>query len=229
MPFIHRCAAAGWLEGVERCLVRGDSVDARGLRGWTVLHTAAAFARRDVVEMLLDAGADRTARDDFGCSVRWVAVSCGRDAELSDKLASLDLVLGQSARGDDEMSRLGAPAKLHVHLDPAEGLRALTKVALVLGKSARELAPAFKAQKPLATVDVLQMRRIAKAALAASFGLGWSRSPDPLLDTRCARSANVYFYLGETDPLTQRRLTPHSPPAWLARARPENLSGRVPG
>lgn len=181
------------------------------------------------MELLVEAGADRRVRDDYGCTVRWVGLSCGRDRDLDDRLASHDMVLGRSAIGNEEMSRLGTPQHSRVYLAPDAGLRALTKLALVVGRSARELKPLFENGEPLATADVFQIRRIAASASKGGFGIGWSGQPDPLLDTRCARSANVYFYEGETNPLTQRMLTPHWPPDWMGAGRPESFEGRLPG
>jgi uncharacterized protein len=58
---IFEASAAGELERVER-LVESERVDGHSPDGWTPLHLAAFFGHTRVAELLLDHGADVTAR-----------------------------------------------------------------------------------------------------------------------------------------------------------------------
>lgn len=226
-PLLLRCAAAGFVAGIEWCLRRGDAIDLRGLRGWTALHTAAAFAQRPAVEMLLAEGADDSL-DEFGCSVRWVGLSSGRDRDLDEWLATGGMALGESAKNTPEMSRLHSPRHVALFLNKSDGIRALTKTALVLGRSARLLKPLFDNNEAIATVELDQIRRVAHSAIEHGFGLGWQGHPDPMLDPAGLSRANIYWHEGEKNGLTQRMITPSWPPDWLRTDRAEGFDGKLP-
>jgi ankyrin repeat protein len=64
---LHAVLALSKDAGVARLLIeRGVDVNAAQTAGYRPLHQAAVTGREDLVRMLLDAGADKTARCDRG-------------------------------------------------------------------------------------------------------------------------------------------------------------------
>jgi ankyrin repeat protein len=63
---LHRAALAGSVVATRSLLSEGVPVDLQGMAGQTALHVAATFARPQVAEILLVAGADPNRRDDSG-------------------------------------------------------------------------------------------------------------------------------------------------------------------
>lgn len=64
-PALHAAIARGGSDApavVSLLIARGADIESRGLNDWTPLHYAAACGRRDIVELLLQYGADRLAR-----------------------------------------------------------------------------------------------------------------------------------------------------------------------
>ena len=47
-------------------LAAGTDVNAKGKNGWTPLHRAAIYGRKEIAELLIAAGADVNAKDRYG-------------------------------------------------------------------------------------------------------------------------------------------------------------------
>lgn len=87
-PGLHRAAAHGDVEAVERHLQRGADINARHRWGETPLHFAANRGQVQVVECLLNNGAELEARSDHGDTPLIDAVWC-RDVRASRKVVDL--------------------------------------------------------------------------------------------------------------------------------------------
>jgi ankyrin repeat protein len=77
------CAGAigGDVAKVEAALLAGAAVNCRGDGGFTALHFAAQERHVDVARVLLEAGADLEAQNEYGGTPLWVAVMNARDTE----------------------------------------------------------------------------------------------------------------------------------------------------
>ncbi|MEZ5450484.1 MAG: TIR domain-containing protein [Thiolinea sp.] len=64
--YFHKAAAAGYLEGLQRCYQLGASVNIREINQWTPLHSAAQNNQDQAVKRLLNWGADRKLVDVYG-------------------------------------------------------------------------------------------------------------------------------------------------------------------
>ena len=58
LPRLHRIVKEGSADVLKESLVSTEAVDELDQDGWTALHLAASLGRDDLVEMLLDAGAN---------------------------------------------------------------------------------------------------------------------------------------------------------------------------
>ena len=81
---IHEAFKAGNIEAVKQHLAAGTDVNAKGPNaGLTPLHRAAYYGLKEIVELLLDKGADVNAKDDGGDTPLDVAM-LGNDKETAD-------------------------------------------------------------------------------------------------------------------------------------------------
>ena len=63
---IHDAAKAGDIETVKQHLAAGTEMDVKGKDGWTSLHWAASSDHKEIVELLIAAGANVNAEDAAG-------------------------------------------------------------------------------------------------------------------------------------------------------------------
>ena len=63
---IHDAAKAGDIETVKQHLAAGTEMDVKGKDGWTSLHWAASSDHKEIVELLIAAGANVNAEDTAG-------------------------------------------------------------------------------------------------------------------------------------------------------------------
>jgi|TARA_B100002003_G_scaffold66816_2_gene62147 hypothetical protein len=63
---IHDAAKAGDIETVKQHLAAGTEMDVKGKDGWTSLHWAASSDHKEIVELLISAGANVNAEDTAG-------------------------------------------------------------------------------------------------------------------------------------------------------------------
>ena len=63
---IHDAAKAGDIETVKQHLAAGTEMDVKGKDGWTSLHWAASSDHKEIIELLIAAGAKVNAEDTAG-------------------------------------------------------------------------------------------------------------------------------------------------------------------
>jgi ankyrin repeat protein len=117
---LHMAAALGMLDRVkETAAANPAAIYSHSADGWTALHLAAFFGRRDVVEFLLDSGADvRLLSENAMYNTPLHAAVAGRRAEVAALLlrhgadgnarqsGGFTPLHGAAASGDAEMVRL---------------------------------------------------------------------------------------------------------------------------
>ncbi len=86
MP-LHSAVAGGFTDVALMLIERGADVDVRQRHGWTPLHGAAQHDDGSVVDALLAAGADATARLDDGSTAADLATAKGHHA-IADRLTA---------------------------------------------------------------------------------------------------------------------------------------------
>jgi len=86
MP-LHSAVAGGFTDVALMLIERGADVDVRQRHGWTPLHGAAQHDDGSVVDALLAADADATARLDDGSTAADLATAKGHDA-IADRLTA---------------------------------------------------------------------------------------------------------------------------------------------
>ncbi|KAL4182363.1 hypothetical protein AMTRI_Chr12g275600 [Amborella trichopoda] len=74
---LQKAAAQGDVQGIEKCLSQGATVDGRDQHGWTPLHRAAFKGCLDSVRLLLDHGARVDSVDDCGYTPLHCAAEAG--------------------------------------------------------------------------------------------------------------------------------------------------------
>ena len=74
---IHEAARDGNIEAVKQHLADGADVNARVNDGWTPMHFAIDYGRKEVAELLISKGADVNAKDDGDGSLLHFATDSG--------------------------------------------------------------------------------------------------------------------------------------------------------
>ena len=95
---IHDAAKAGDINAVKQHLADGVEVNAKdSLHGETPLHSAAAFGRKEIAELLIAKGADVNAVDDDGFKPLDAAIDVGLP-EIADLLRKHGAKTGEELR-----------------------------------------------------------------------------------------------------------------------------------